>query len=72
MSIGSLDSGLPEGGGYVHGGRNYFCRTCGRYTAVEANAPDPRRCSTPGCSRPFGFGRHVPVDPTPRGAGRAQ
>ncbi|GMU66521.1 MAG: hypothetical protein AMXMBFR36_27950 [Acidobacteriota bacterium] len=62
MSIGTLDGGLPAGRGYVHGARNYYCRECGAYTTVGPNEPDPKRCATPGCQRPYGFGRHVPVE----------
>ena len=58
MSLGSVTTSgpTPGTGAYQHGATNYFCRWCGGYTSVKANAPDPKKCATPGCRRPDGFG----------------
>jgi hypothetical protein len=49
----------PNAGAFQHGRRNYPCRWCGGYTSAAEREPDPRRCATPGCARPFEFGANV-------------
>jgi len=39
------------------GERVYYCRDCGEF--IHSTGDDPRRCPTPGCRRPNGFGRHT-------------
>lgn len=56
MGISLPSTGAPASIGFVHGQRNYLCRNCGNFTSVPQGAPDPDRCTTPGCSRPTGFG----------------
>jgi hypothetical protein len=51
----------PGASSFDHGRRNYFCRWCGGYTSADQGAADPKRCSTPGCARPFGLGANMPA-----------
>jgi hypothetical protein len=61
VSIGTVDKPASrDAGGYQHGKKNFFCRFCGSFTSVDERAPDPDRCTTPGCKRPFGFGTKMP------------
>lgn len=65
MGIGAGDSlhrrATAAAGSFRHGWTNYFCRYCGGFTSVPVGAPDPARCATPGCRRPYGFGTKAPT-----------
>ena len=49
---------------------NYFCRSCNRIVHVRKGSPGFRACSTPGCTRPTGFGVFANV-PRPNASLRA-
>jgi hypothetical protein len=56
MTIGNY-TGDQHGVGYRHDRASYFCHLCYQFTCAEADGSDPRRCSTPGCTRAVGFGK---------------
>jgi hypothetical protein len=55
-SVGTYE-GQQHGVGYQPDQGNWFCCYCYQFTTSKAGEPDPRRCSTPGCERPTGFGK---------------
>jgi hypothetical protein len=52
-------------GVWLPGKRNFFCRYCSGWTNAEKDQPDPDRCATPNCARPYGFGSKVPMNARP-------